>query len=109
MIAQGLNPTARFMIQLLTNRSRTAPIEDDPGQITLRNQDPNQRNALQPISAEEIRALRMKANLSQSAFARLLNLTTGYVSKLERGVKIPSGPALALLHVIRRKGLEAIL
>jgi len=29
-------------------------------------------------------------------------------SKLERGTKQPKGPALALLNVIRRKGLEAI-
>jgi putative transcriptional regulator len=42
-------------------------------------------------------------------FARYLNLTVGYVSQLERGVKQPKGPTLALLNVIRRKGLEAIL
>jgi len=28
---------------------------------------------------------------------------------LKRGAKQPKGPALALLNVIRRKGLEAIL
>jgi len=33
----------------------------------------------------------------------------GYVSQLERGVKQPSGPALVLLDVIRRKGIEGIL
>ena len=44
-----------------------------------------------------------------AAFARYLNLTTGYISQLERGVKQPKGPALALLNVIRRKGFEAIL
>jgi putative transcriptional regulator len=31
------------------------------------------------------------------------------VSQLERGAKQPSGPALVLLNVIRRKGIEAIL
>jgi hypothetical protein len=30
------------------------------------------------------------------------------VSQLERGDKTPSGPALVLLNVIRRKGIEAI-
>ncbi|MGD0832278.1 MAG: hypothetical protein ABR907_15165 [Terracidiphilus sp.] len=44
-----------------------------------------------------------------SAFARALNLSAGYISQLERGTKQPKGPALALLNVIRRKGLEAIL
>jgi putative transcriptional regulator len=41
--------------------------------------------------------------------ATLRGLTTGYLSQLERGAKRPSGPALALLHVIKRKGIEAIL
>jgi putative transcriptional regulator len=36
-------------------------------------------------------------------------VTVGYVSQLERGAKRPTGPALALLDVIRRKGVEAIL
>jgi putative transcriptional regulator len=62
-----------------------------------------------PISGEEIRSLRERSNLSQAAFARLLNLTVGYISQLERGVRKPSGPALTLFNVIRRKGLEVIL
>jgi DNA-binding transcriptional regulator YiaG len=33
----------------------------------------------------------------------------GYVSQLERGAKHPTGAALVLLDVIRRKGIEAIL
>jgi putative transcriptional regulator len=63
----------------------------------------------EPISGEEIRTLRERAHLSQAVFARYLNLTVGYVSQLERGVKQPKGPALALLNVIRRKGLEVML
>jgi putative transcriptional regulator len=62
-----------------------------------------------PISGDEIRSLRERAHLSQAVFARYLNLTVGYVSQLERGAKRPKGPALALLNVIRRKGIEAIL
>jgi len=61
------------------------------------------------LTAEEIRKVREGANMSQAVFARLLNVTTGYVSQLERGAKRPTGPALALLHVIRRKGIAAIL
>jgi hypothetical protein len=40
---------------------------------------------------------------------RFLNLTTGYVSQLERGAKRATGPTLVLLNLIRRKGIEAIL
>ena len=61
------------------------------------------------ITGEEIRGLREQARLSQAVFARYLNVTVGYVSQLERGAKRPSGPALVLLDLIRRKGLEAIL
>lgn len=76
--------------------------------ITVRHLGPQVLSTAQPISGEEIRILRERAHLSQAAFARYLNLTVGYVSQLERGVKQPKGPALALLNVIRCKGFEAI-
>ena len=65
--------------------------------------------AVRPLSAEEIKALRARAKMSQAVFAHHLNVTTGYVSQLERGTKHPTGAALALLNVIQRKGIEAIL
>lgn len=61
------------------------------------------------LSPAEIRNLREAAGMSQAVFARYLNLTTGYLSQLERGAKRPSGPALALLQVIRRKGIQVML
>ncbi|MBN8988310.1 MAG: helix-turn-helix domain-containing protein [Rhizobiales bacterium] len=61
------------------------------------------------ISGADIKAIREEAKLSQAVFARYLNVTAGYVSQLERGDKHPTGPALVLLNVIRRKGIEAIL
>jgi len=77
--------------------------------ITMRVLQRRRFEAAKPtvLTADEIRTLR--GNLSQAVFARLLNVTTGYVSQLERGAKRPGGPALALLHVIKRKGIEAIL
>lgn len=77
--------------------------------ITLRHLGDKAGAAPEPISGEEIRSLREGAHLSQAVFARYLNLTTGYISQLERGAKQPTGPALVLLNVIRRKGIEAIL
>jgi putative transcriptional regulator len=61
------------------------------------------------LTGDEIRALREQANLSQAVFARCLNLTTGYVSQLERGAKRPTGAALALLNIIQRHGMHAVL
>lgn len=77
--------------------------------ITLRHLGDREEPGAEPISGEEIRSLRERAHLSQAVFARRLNLTTGYVSQLERGAKRASGPALVLLNVIRRKGMEGIL
>ncbi len=77
--------------------------------ITVRHLGDKTLATAEPISGEEIRTLREQAHVSQAVFARYLNLTVGYVSQLERGTKQPKGPALALLNVIRRKGLEAIL
>ena len=53
--------------------------------------------------------MREHAKMSQAVFAHHLNVTTGYVSQLERGAKRPTGPALVLLNVIARKGISAIL
>ena len=83
--------------------------EAEYGKITVRLLGVEAPPAATPISSNEIRKIRKKANLSQAAFARYLNLTTGYISQLECGAKQPKGPALALLNVIRRKGFDAIL
>ena len=77
--------------------------------ITLRHLGDMVGIMAEPMTGDDIRKLRQQAHLSQAVFARYLNLTVGYVSQLERGAKRPSGPALVLLNVIRRKGIEAIL
>jgi putative transcriptional regulator len=77
--------------------------------ITMRHLGEKPTAATVVLSGDEIRALREKAHLSQAVFAHYLKLTVGYVSQLERGAKRPTGPALVLLDVIRRKGIEAIL
>ena len=77
--------------------------------ITMRHLGVKERGKLEPLSGDEIRALREQAHMSQAVFAHVLNLTVGYVSQLERGLKRPTGAALALLNVIRNKGIEAVL
>jgi putative transcriptional regulator len=85
--------------------------ETDYRKITMRDVNRTQKAeaAYAPLTGDEIRALREQAHMSQAVFARHLNVTVGYVSQLERGAKRPTGPALALLDVIRRKGIEAII
>jgi putative transcriptional regulator len=77
--------------------------------ITKRHLDKAEAGTADALTPAQIRRLREKANMSQAVFAHYLHLTTGYVSQLERGTKHPTGPALVLLNVIRRKGMEAIL
>ena len=77
--------------------------------ITMRHLGPKEKADVEPLTGEKIRAMREQAHMSQAVFARCLNLTAGYVSQLERGVKRPTGPTLVLLNVIHRKGIEAIL
>jgi len=77
-------------------------------QITIRHLGAEWVHTAEPISAKEIRKLRQRSRLSQAAFARCLNLTAGYISQLERGTKEPKGAALALLNVVRRKGVEVV-
>lgn len=76
--------------------------------ITLRHLGPRSVPKIAPMTSAQIRKLRERANMSQAVFARLLNVSVGYVSQLERGTKQPTGAALALLNVIQRKGIEAI-
>ena len=90
---------------------RRAGIMDEitHAKITLRHLGDKANVVTEPITGEDIRRLREEAHMSQAVFARYLNLTVGYVSQLEREAKRPTGPALVLLNVIRRKGIEAIL
>jgi putative transcriptional regulator len=76
--------------------------------ITLRHLGPRTPK-VSPVTPKQIRSMRQRARMSQAVFARYMNLTVGYVSQLERGTKRPTGAALALLNIIKRKGIEAIL
>ncbi len=76
--------------------------------ITIRHLGAAGTPEFEPITPAQIRAMREREKMSQAVFARYLNLTVGYISQLERGAKQPTGAALALLHVIKRKGIEAI-
>jgi len=64
---------------------------------------------MRKISGLQIRKMREQAKMSQSVFARVLNITSGYVSQMERGEKEPTGSTLALLNVIKRKGISSVL
>jgi len=109
-MAKKNNRVVEMILETAGDMHRSGLLNDDEyRKITARHLGEQPLPGARPISSTQIRKMREKANLSQAAFARYLNLTTGYISQLERGAKQPKGPALALLNVIRRKGFEAIL
>lgn len=75
---------------------------------TMREFDEACLTPVRVFSPDEIRRLRMREHLSQSVFARYLNVSKNLVSDWERGVKKPGGPALRLLTILEAKGLRAI-
>jgi putative transcriptional regulator len=75
---------------------------------TMREFDASCLTPVETLSPQQIAALRRRAGVSQAVFACYLNVTTGLVSKWERGEKQPQGPSLKLLALVQKKGLEAI-
>src|SRR5215813_11052399 len=72
---------------------------------TMRRFDDACLTPVQPLSAKQIKALRVREHVSQTVFANYLNVTPNLVSKWERGEKRPSGPALKLLSLVEKHGI----
>ncbi|HEY4356610.1 MAG TPA: helix-turn-helix domain-containing protein [Acidobacteriaceae bacterium] len=75
---------------------------------TMREFDQDCLSPILEMSPSTIRKIRTRASLSQSVFAAYLNVTTGVVSKWERGEKQPSGPAAKLLSLAAKNGIASI-
>ena len=104
------NRLTEALLETATDMHSVGLLDDTAyNKITMRHIARERPATRTPLTATDIRLLREHARMSQAVFARHLNVTTGYVSQLERGVKRPTGAALALLNVIRRKGMQAIL
>src|SRR5688572_26525696 len=63
---------------------------------------------IEPLTAVQIRRIRLREKASQAVFARYLNVTTGLVSQWERGEKHPRGASLKLLTLVAKKGLQSV-
>ena len=76
--------------------------------VTMREFDAACLRPVQELDPETIRALREREHLSQAVFASYLNISKNLVSDWERGKRKPGGPALKLLNVIQRYGIEVV-
>ncbi|MES9857758.1 MAG: DNA-binding transcriptional regulator [Sedimenticola sp.] len=75
---------------------------------TMREFDDACLTPVQALSPEEIRELRKREHLSQPVFARYLNVSKNLISDWERGARKPGGPALRLLTIVKKSGIQAI-
>ena len=83
--------------------------DQEHAKITMRHVALAKIDRAGPLTPREIVAIREAAHMSQAVFARLLDVSTGTLSKWERGELKPRGPASRLLQVIKTKGIAAIL
>ena len=81
----------------------------EANKITLRMLGPDGVPGSIEVTAKDIVAIREREHMSQAVFARLLDVTTGTLSKWERGEISPRGPARRLLLVIKAQGADALL
>ena len=54
------------------------------------------------LSADEIKNIRKKMNLSQMIFAKLLNVSLSSVKQWEQGVRNPNGSTMVLLELLQK-------
>lgn len=62
-----------------------------------------------PMAPSQIRELVEQSNLHYFSFARLLNTPPRLVLRWQQGLARPRGPELKLLHLIRERGLDAVV
>ena len=79
------------------------------GTTTMREFDALRVPPVRNYKPKDIKRLRLAAKASQAVFAVYLNTSVSTVQKWEVGDKKPSGPALKLLNIVERKGLEALV
>jgi len=75
---------------------------------TMRKFNESCLTEISQFTPDAIRKLRLREEVSQPVFARYLNVSKGLISQWERGEKNPGGPALKLLSLVERKGIDSI-
>ncbi len=77
--------------------------------VTLREFDRLCLPPIEPLGPEQIKQIREATRVSQAVFAAILNTSVSTVQKWEIGQKRPTGTALKLLHLVQKRGLEAVV
>jgi putative transcriptional regulator len=77
--------------------------------VTMREFDRMCLPSVPPLEPEQIKQIREESQVSQAVFAAVLNTSVSTVQKWEVGQKRPTGTALKLLHLVRRRGLDSVV
>lgn len=77
--------------------------------VTMREYDDLCLPEVSPLTAQEIKKIRLGSKVSQSVFAKYLNTSKSTVQKWETGEKTPQGSSLKLLNLVRDKGLSILV
>lgn len=104
-MTQNSKPFVRATVHETVKGLRSVSVID---MVTLRDFDHHWLPAVEPLDPEQIKKIREASHVSQAVFARLLNTSVSTVQKWEIGRKRPTGTALKLLHLVRKRGLEVI-
>lgn len=60
-------------------------------------------------TGEDIQQIRMRQNVSQSVFAKYLNISPAMIKSLEQGQRHAHGAILKLLNIVERHGIKALI
>ena len=71
--------------------------------LTLRTRSLSLPEPIEPLRPKDVVAIRRQLNVSQSVFAALLNVPKVTAISWEKGRRKPTGAALRLLDLVRRK------
>jgi putative transcriptional regulator len=100
------------MSRILKNVHASAKRLHDTGlvdAVTMREFDALCLPTLRDYTPEDIQRIRTRSKASQAVFAQILNVGTTTVAAWEQGTKKPSRPAVKLLDLVERKGLDVLL
>lgn len=76
---------------------------------TLRNLTEDELPVIHEFTGEEIQLLRKNQSLSQSVFAKYLNVSPAMIRGLEQGKRHAHGAILKLLNIVERHGINGLL
>lgn len=78
-------------------------------QTTLRELVDSDLPELIGFTGEDIQQLRQRQKVSQSVFAKYLNISPATVRSLEQGKRRAHGAILKLLNIVNRHGIKALI